>query len=309
MAVTAPGGPTAAIESVCLTVPDLDRAADFYRDALHFWPVGPRLPCNPDRIALLGVAPECTMRSQTMRLGAQTIELFAFDPPGQPYPTDSTASDLWFQHCAIVVDDIVEAVAGLNETEIRPITQGAPQTLPPNTGSVTAFKFRDPFGHPLELLAFPPGVGDALWHAPGADLFQGIDHTAIVVSDVDSSARFYEALFGFEPGGRSTNRGPEQSRLDGIADVEVDVLALTPRGAPPHLELLGYRAGRRRARPSDWTSRDQAITRILIAVDDVAAVTARLDPSWPRHRGTWDGAEALALQDPDGHALIVRAAL
>ena len=308
MAVTVP---SVSIDSVCLTVPDLDRATAFYTDALRFAPLGPSRNCDPDCIALLGLPESCTLRMQTLRLGRQSIKVFAFDPPGRPYPADSTASDLWFQHCAIVVGDVGQALAELTHQGLLPITQGGPQTLPANTGGVTAFKFRDPFGHPLELLAFPPGVGDPLWHEPGAALFQGIDHTAIAVSDVDRSAGFYETVFGFELGGRSTNIGPEQSQLDGIADVKVDVLALSPRGAPPHLELLGYHAGLRRARPGDWMPRDQAITRTLMVVDDVAAIAARLaafDPSGPCRRGMWDGVDALAMGDPDGHGFIIRAA-
>ncbi|ODR96565.1 hypothetical protein AUC70_14945 [Methyloceanibacter stevinii] len=50
------------------------------------------------------------------------------------------------------------------------VTAGAPVLLPPNTGSVTAFKFRDPEGHPLELISFPDGVGDARWQT-GAPAF------------------------------------------------------------------------------------------------------------------------------------------
>ena len=47
----------------------------------------------------------------------------------------------------------------------RPISEGGPQLLPPSNGAVRAFKFRDPDGHPLELIWFPPGQGRAVWHA------------------------------------------------------------------------------------------------------------------------------------------------
>jgi catechol 2,3-dioxygenase-like lactoylglutathione lyase family enzyme len=310
MAVIPMARPEALIDRVCLTVPDLERATTFYRDALHFSPLGAASSVGPDRAALLGV-PHGLHRSQALRLGRQTIDLFAFDPPGEPYPEDSTASDLWFQHCAIVVGDMAMAVAGLTDAGIRPITQGGPQTLPPNTGGVTAFKFRDPFGHPLELLALPAGVGDPAWHEPGSAVFKGIDHTAIAVSDAERSARFYETLFGFESGARSVNQGPAQARLDGIANVTVEVVPLLPSHAPPHLELLGYRTGRRRARRTDWTPRHQAITRTLVTVADLAAVVAAVavgGSSFPVRRGRWDGHEAVALQDPDGHAVIIRSA-
>jgi hypothetical protein len=54
---------------------------------------------------------------------------------------------------------------------------------------VTAFKFRDHDGHPLELLAFPegrvPGPGRT---ANGTGPFLGVDHTAIAVRDTARSA-------------------------------------------------------------------------------------------------------------------------
>ena len=44
----------------------------------------------------------------------------------------------------------------------------APQLLPktiPNAAGIRAFYFRDPDGHPLEMLQFPPDKGDPKWHA------------------------------------------------------------------------------------------------------------------------------------------------
>ena len=136
------------------------------------------------------------------------------------------------------------AVQRLLASGAMPISEGGPQHLPANTGGVTAFKFRDPDGHPLELIAFPPGVGDPRWQRrPDARLTLGIDHFALVVSDVERSIAFYSAQLGFRVVSRTVNRGEEQNRLDGLAGVEVDVIALAPgSGAQtPHLELLGYR--------------------------------------------------------------------
>ena len=115
----------------------------------------------------------------------------AFDPPGRPYPDTRAANDRWFQHVAIVVADIEGVSARLERLSSRPISTGGPQLLPANTGGVTAFKFRDPDGHPLELLHFPPGVGDAVWrHGEGSGPL-GYDHSAIVVEDLERSLSFY----------------------------------------------------------------------------------------------------------------------
>ncbi len=301
--------PGATIDRICLTVPDLDEAEAFYRDALGFACVAQAVRCDPDRAALIGVA-ETILTASVMTLGTQHLELLAFDPPGRPYPDDSTSSDLWFQHCALVVGDMDRALAQARRFAIRPITQGGAQTLPPNTGRVTAFKFRDPFGHPLELLRFPPDVGAPVWHIAGDEAVLGIDHTAISVRDAASSALFYSDLLGFREMSRSTNTGEAQSHLDDLADDRVNVLALASNPSPPHLELLAYQIGPRRARPADWHPADIALTRTLVTVRDFSALIKRMDSLdlgvSPRH-GTWDGVPAVAIEDPDGHALIVKA--
>src|SRR5690606_24437131 len=95
------------------------------------------------------------------------------------------ANDPWFQHVALVCRDIGAAAGRLTGGDAGVISAGGPVLLPPSTGSVTAFKFHDPEGHPLELIAFPAGVGDPVWQArPGTGLL-GYDHTAIVVADVE----------------------------------------------------------------------------------------------------------------------------
>src|SRR3954471_390707 len=81
--------------------------------------------------------------------------------------------------------------------DFTPISRNGPERLPPNTGSVTAYKFRDPEGHPLELTTFPPGVGSAKWHAPRGDsVFLGIDHSAITVASSAAAIAFYCDILG-----------------------------------------------------------------------------------------------------------------
>ncbi len=183
-----------------------------------------------------------------------------------------------FQHCAIRVADMAAAMARLDRVGgWRPISTDGPQTLPPNTGGVTAFKFRDPDGHPLELLAFPD--------RRDGPLFAGIDHSAISVADVGRSIAFYEAL-GLRVAGRSLNAGIEQSRLDAIDGATVDVVSLAlPSGTPPHVELLGYRGAFDRAA---WPP---------VAIDDVVSTALVFESG----RST-----AATLRDPDGHVLVVR---
>ncbi|MGH8377630.1 MAG: VOC family protein, partial [Gammaproteobacteria bacterium] len=200
------------------TVSDLARAAVFYTGALDFKQKSEASITDPAWAELMGL-PGTRARSIILQLGNQELELFVFDPPGRPYPPDSRTTDLWFQHIAIVVTDMDAAHAQLNYYPFSAITEGGPQHLPPNTGSVTAFKFRDPDGHPVELIHFPSGTGNPIWQQQSSPLFLGIDHSAIAVADTEQSIDFYTHLLGFNIASRSVNTGPEQARLDCASQV------------------------------------------------------------------------------------------
>jgi catechol 2,3-dioxygenase-like lactoylglutathione lyase family enzyme len=149
---------------------------------------------------------------------------------------------------------------------------------------VHAFKFRDPDGHPLELIWFPPGQGRPLWQQQAAEIpFLGIDHTALAVSDTGRSIRFYRGL-GFRVAYRSRNYGPAQARLDGLPGARTRITGLRLPGADgPGLELLGYRPPGRVLASS---GNDIASDCITLAVTGLGAGSA--------------------LRDPDGHRLLLR---
>lgn len=285
---------------------DLDRAVAFYRDALGFQVDGASTAA-PEWTRLPGVC-DAPTRCARLSLGGQAIE-FAEFPGTAPYPADGTVCDLWFQHFAIVVNDMPAAYARVMRHATAPITRDGPRTLPPSTGSVTCFKFRDPDGHPLELIQFPAGSGDPHWqsiavHGPAL----GIDHTAISVGDVGRSTEFYE-LLGLRVTARGVNRGTEQHLLDGLEDVEVDVVALQAVERTPHLELLGYRRPRGRATAAiDLTAvvadrmvwRAEAIDVLVDALDDAGFNNTVIAS------GVIDDATVALLRDPDGHLLVLR---
>ena len=284
------------IRRIGFTAADLARTADFYT-ALGFAAIG-TAAVGEAELAVLGMAGARAERL-SMRLGPQEVEFLRFDPPGRAYPDDSTSTDLWFQHIAIAVSDIGEAYARVMAAGGVAITEGGPQTLPPNTGGVTAFKFRDPEGHPLELLAFPPGIGDEAWHAKGAaSPFLGIDHTAIAVSDTARSRAFYEGV-GFRARPGSENVGPGQQHLDAVAADRVAVVPLVLPQRPPHLELLGYAVGTRRPMPPGTRAADLWATRLL--VDG----TFTPDEGSARVTRQADGRRSILIRDPDGHELVV----
>jgi catechol 2,3-dioxygenase-like lactoylglutathione lyase family enzyme len=218
----------------------------------------------------------------SLRLGAQAVDLVGFDRPGRPYPDDVPGWSPLFQHIAIVVSDMAAAHARLAACPgWRPISTAGPVRLPAASGGVTAFKFRDPEGHPLEFLAFPAGGVPEAWRRAGPDPCLGIDHSAVSVTDTAASLAFYAGL-GFTVASRSTNVGPEQARLDGVPDPHVAVTGLSPPGAPtPHVEILDY-AGEFPRGGHVCGDRDIAATVLVFAG---AAGEPRL------------------LRDPDGHRL------
>lgn len=222
-----------------------------------------------------------------LTLGPSRVDLVA--SRGRPYPGDVPGWSPHFQHLAIVVSDMPAAMTRLSGVAgWRAISTDGPERLPERSGGVSAFKFRDPEGHPLEFLAFPPGTGPELWRVANApDACLGIDHSAISVAETARSVAFYRAL-GLTLGPRSLNTGPEQARLDAIADPQVEVTGLMlPGGGPPHLELLCYRGEFDRAvdpmRPDDI-----AATRLVFTAASAG--------------------DANEMVDPDGHRVEIEAA-
>ena len=299
------------IARLSFTSADAARLADFYEQAFGSERVSLETR-DPTFARLLGLE-AASVQALSLRIGAQTIEFLQFTQSGSPYPRERSSNDRIFQHIAIVVADMQAAYAQLTTCRgWTPITTPAPQLLPPSSGSVHAFKFRDPEGHPLELLQFPPDNLPPAWRAQWSGaLHLGIDHSAIVVANTARSVDFYQRLLGFRVSNQSLNRGPAQERLDYLRDVLVEVTGLAaPAARPPHLELLSYRAPPAREVESETpTSNDIAAARVLLDVYDVIAVINRLDPAQVRLVGervpTPDGDAALLL-DPDGHALLLQ---
>ena len=284
------------------TVADLTRTEAFYRDGLGFSRVGPIEPL-PAAIGDAYGSPGAVGSRLTMRLGRQIVAFLAFDPPGAPYPDAPRATDPVFQHLAIPVRAMEAAFGQLSRLSPTAVSVGGPQDLPKTSGGVTAYKFRDPDGHPLELIAFPGGPAAERWQAaPG--LFLGIDHSAITVTSLEAALAFHAALLGFRVAQRGLNAGEAQARLDGVPDPVVDVLALEPGGpATPHLELLHYRQpATEKPTPTPFGPRDRATTRLVLETADVAKAVAAIRQAGHPVRLSADGSTAYA-EGPDGHGL------
>ena len=299
----------AQVSGFALVVSDLEAALAFFQDAFGAVTEG-TVAGTPEEASLMGLA-QVRIERSAVQIGGQRIELLAFDPPGRPYLTGSGSTDLWFQHFAIIVSDMNAAYGRLRAVgRFTPISADGPVVLPPASGSVSAFKFRDIEGHPLELLSFPAGKAPPAW-ASKRGLFLGIDHSAISVGDTQRSVDFFERAFGLKLGQQTENQGDEQSRMDAVPDARVTVSGLMPEDTPPHVELLGYRVGERRTIDPATTSADIAATCFLLETPDIAAVTEALTALDARFISPGivtmaDGALAIMVLDPDGHRFIVR---
>ena len=304
------------LDSFALTVSDLDRSVAFYETALDFRKVSERTVADRNYDYVTGVF-GTRVRSATLRLGDETIQLEQFvSPSGRAIPVDSRSNDLWFQHFAVVVADMERAHERLRLLGVQSISS-APQTIPESNraaAGIKAWKFRDPDGHPLELLWFPSDKGNGKWQRAGDRLFLGIDHSAITVSDTERSTVFYRDVIGLTVLGGGINSGPTQEQLDNAFGAVVRITGLRPeRPEGPGLEFLQYLTpGGGRPAPADARLNDLAATRVVIEVDDLRALVDKLQ----RHGVAFVSPDVvtveahpfrhyLTVKDPDGHAVLL----
>jgi catechol 2,3-dioxygenase-like lactoylglutathione lyase family enzyme len=304
------------VDAIGLTVSDLDRSVEFYSTVLQFQKVSETEVDGDSYEHLTGVF-GLRARIARMRLGGESIELTEFlAPRGRPAPVDARSNDRWFQHVAIIVSDMDRAYQWLREHKVQHSSPG-PQLLPAwnrNAGGIRAFYFRDPDGHPLEVLSFPQDKGNAKWHETTDKLFLGIDHTAIVISNTEASLKFYRDRLGMEVAGESENYGPEQERLNNVFGARLHITALRAASGPG-IEFLEYLAPQDgRPYPPEEKANDLIHwqTRFLGMSADEAAQTLRNSRSAFVSTGAVElpyakagFRKAVTVRDPDGHAVQV----
>ncbi len=322
-----------------ITVSDLDRVLPFYTQTLPFELVGIRTVASAPLTRLFALTDSgATARIATLRLGTETLELLDFGPPpngqpetGQPIPPDSRSNDGWFQHVAIVVSDMGQAYQQLRQRKVEHVSS-SPQTLPAYitaAAGVQAFYFRDPDGHVLELISFPPGKGSPKWQQAGGNrdavrrdagprnagrLFLGIDHTAIGSADTDTSLAFYRDLLGLKVGGSSENYGPEQERLNQVFGAHLLISGLTT-GSGVGIELLDYVAPPGgRPYPAQSRANDLWHWHTVVLVSGLDALYTNiltkkytvLTPGIiPLDGLGLEARRGLLVRDPDGHAVLL----
>ena len=314
------------LDSIGFTTADGNASAAFFVNHLGFERHGDAQILEGGPYGELVGLPGARLKLFRLTIGAEVLELTEIlDPgpgarPGKPVPPDSHSTDRWFQHICLVVNAMDKALAGLEPAfaagTITPISS-APQRLPDwntDAAGIVAYKFRDPEGHPLELLQFPPDKGDTRWHVAAPGPLLGIDHSAIGIADTAASCRFYRELLGLSAGGDGVNSGPEQDGLDGLQGTRVHITGhLCPTGAG--VECLDYREPTGgRPMPADQGIQDLTHWQLRLRVADLAAIAERAEAFGGRlispgivelaDQADFIGAtRALQLADPDGHQL------
>ncbi|WP_218082485.1 VOC family protein [Anthocerotibacter panamensis] len=302
------------VESIGMTVANMDKSVQFYHQVLAFEKVSDVEVMGENYEKLQGIF-GLRMRVVRMKLGDETLVLTEYiTPKGRPIPIDSKSYDHWFQHIAIVVRDMNRAYQKLREYKVQHVSTG-PQRLPEwnkAAAGIEAFYFQDPDGHNLEVIYFPQGKGDPKWQRPTDKLFLGIDHTAIVVENTTKSLNFYQELLGLRVAGESENYGTEQEHLNQVFGARLHITGLRAVTGPgiEFLEYLSPPGGR--AYPSDTQSNDLWHWQTTLTVIDLPSLLQNL------HKGQTStvspglfSAEALGfkqgalVRDPDGHGLLL----
>jgi len=305
-----------AVDAVNLTVSDVDRAVDFYSRVLRFEKVSDAQVTSETYERLEGVL-GVRMRRVRMRLGDEYIQLTEYlAPKGRPIPVDARSNDRSFQHVAIIVSDMDKAYAWLRQNKVEHASSG-PQRLPDwnkNAAGIRAFYFKDPDGHPLEILEFPADKGLKKWHRKSDELFLGIDHTAMVVEDTDSSLKFYRDLLGLYVAGESENYGVEQEHLNNVFGAHLRITSLRSQSGPG-VELLEYLAPRSgQPYPADERANDIVHCQTEVVTSDAQAAAQKFISVHTKFvssgvvtesDGQWGFRRGFLVRDPDGHAILI----
>jgi catechol 2,3-dioxygenase-like lactoylglutathione lyase family enzyme len=203
-----------------------------------------------------------------------------------------------------------KAYAHLRKHKVTHASSG-PQRLPdwnPNAGGIKAFYFKDPDGHALEVICFPSGKGNPRWQKPTDKLFLGIDHTAIVVADTETSLKFYRDTLGLTVAGEAENYGTEQEHLNNVFGARLRISGLKA-GDGPGVEFLEYLSPRDgRPAPADSRSNDlwSWQTRLVVPKATEAEKAVRGGRYTLVSPGAVGELKGLVVKDPDGHAIELK---
>ena len=304
------------VESVGITVKDMNQSLKFYTEVLGFKKISDAEYKGDSFEKLQGVF-GLNIRVARLQLGDEFIELTDYlTTGGRSIPEDAKSNDLFFQHIAIVVSDMDKAFQQVKKYNVEYVST-APQTLPksiPAAEGIKAFYFHDPDNHNLELIYFPKGKGQDKWQRSNGKIFLGIDHTAIGISNTENSHHFYTDLLGIERKGDSWNKGVEQEHLNNVEGASLHITGYRA-AAGPGVEFLQYlNPGPGKVYPKDSRSDDLWHWQTVLIVGDAEALYNRLKAAnivflskeLIHQQVSGVHSKSFIVRDPDGHALLIK---
>jgi catechol 2,3-dioxygenase-like lactoylglutathione lyase family enzyme len=144
-------------------------------------------------------------------------------------------------------------------------------------------------------------------------MFLGIDHTAIVVADTDTSLKFYRDLLGLRIAGTSENYGSEQEHLNNVFGARLRITTLHAAEGPG-IEFLEYLAPRDgRPYPADARANDLLHWQAKLLTHNTEAMVNRARGEYtllsPRavtiSSNPLGFRKAITVRDPDGHVMQI----
>jgi len=305
-----------SVGPIAMTVADADRSAAFYSDVLGFEKVSETEVVVSRGIGCTGSpSPGCASCSCGWATSASSSWNSSLPADGRFPRTRAamTAGSSMSRSLSARWTVRMRSCKAPASYTFRPAHSGSPDWNP-KAGGIRAFYFKDPDGHVLEILWFPPGKGATKWRRTDA-LFLGIDHTAIVVGDTARSLRCYCDTLGLVVAGESENWGPEQERLNDVVGARLRITTLRAAEGPG-IEMLEYLSPRDGRPGSDDTGANDLVHwHTGLVTPDAAGLERAL-------RGSVCGAAAASTvivpaghdmgftraflaRDPDAHALQV----
>jgi catechol 2,3-dioxygenase-like lactoylglutathione lyase family enzyme len=304
------------VETVGITVKEMGPSLKFYTEVLGFKKISDSEYKGESYEKLEGIF-GLNMRVVRLQLGDEFIELTDYlTTGGRSIPEDAKSNDLFFQHIAIVVSDMDKAYQQVKKFNVEYVST-APQTLPksiPGAEGIRAFYFHDPDNHNLELIYFPAGKGQDKWQKNSGKIFLGIDHTAIGVSNTESSHKFYRDMLGIERKGDSWNKGVEQEHLNNVEGASLHITGYRAAEGPG-VEFLQYlKPGPGKAYPSDSRTDDIWHWQTTLIVDDAESLYNKLKTTGSifiskelvHQQINGVHTKSFIVRDPDGHAMLIK---
>jgi len=148
--------PVRSVGHTGITVSDLDRSVQFYREVLGL-PVSDKVHCTGEMFERITGVPGADLDVCFVRAPGHIIELLCYRKPDERVRSSLRSCDPGFFHIALKVKDIDSVVTAVGRAGFRALSPVQGVTGGPLEGLRVVY-VRDPDGVVIELIEEPPGV-------------------------------------------------------------------------------------------------------------------------------------------------------